>query len=157
MKKMIRLLALTLALMLCMLPVLAETSADDVLATVNGEPVTRADYEEMLANLNDEYGASYDMSNEMIAAMFRQIAMEYAVNYAAEEAMLKDIIAQNNLQLTEEELKDQGIFAGTIRLSIGTEHIDDIIADLSVAFRKDCQLSDNIAACGFDEFFHSAE
>ena len=35
--------------------------------------------------------------------------------------------------------------------------IDDIIADLSVAFRKDCQLSDNIAACGFDEFFHSAE
>jgi len=106
MKKMIRLLALTLALMLCMLPVLAETSADDVLATVNGEPVTRADYEEMLANLNDEYGASYDMSNEMIAAMFRQIAMEYAVNYAAEEAMLKDIIAQNNLQLTEEELAD---------------------------------------------------
>ena len=33
-------------------------------------------------------------------------------------------------QLSEEELLDQGITPGTIRLSIGTEHIDDIIADL---------------------------
>ncbi len=37
-------------------------------------------------------------------------------------------------QLTEEELKDQGIKENTIRLSIGTEHIDDIIADLQNAF-----------------------
>ncbi len=37
-------------------------------------------------------------------------------------------------QLTEEELLDQGIQPNTIRLSIGTEHIDDIIADLSQAF-----------------------
>ena len=37
-------------------------------------------------------------------------------------------------QLTEEELADQGIFPGTIRLSIGTEHIDDIIADLEKGF-----------------------
>ncbi|MFR4251774.1 MAG: O-acetylhomoserine aminocarboxypropyltransferase/cysteine synthase family protein [Christensenellales bacterium] len=37
-------------------------------------------------------------------------------------------------QLTEEELLDQGIRPNTIRLSIGTEHIDDILADLSQAF-----------------------
>ena len=37
-------------------------------------------------------------------------------------------------QLTEEELKDQGIKPNTIRLSIGTEHIDDIIADLTRGF-----------------------
>ncbi|MBQ8933597.1 MAG: O-acetylhomoserine aminocarboxypropyltransferase/cysteine synthase [Lachnospiraceae bacterium] len=37
-------------------------------------------------------------------------------------------------QLTEEELADQGIFPNTIRLSIGTEHIDDIIADLELGF-----------------------
>ena len=37
-------------------------------------------------------------------------------------------------QLTDEELADQGIGQNTIRLSIGTEHIDDIIADLSQAF-----------------------
>lgn len=37
-------------------------------------------------------------------------------------------------QLTEEELEDQGIKPNTIRLSIGTEHIDDIIGDLQNGF-----------------------
>lgn len=37
-------------------------------------------------------------------------------------------------QLTEEELEEQGIKPNTIRLSIGTEHIDDIIADLENGF-----------------------
>ena len=37
-------------------------------------------------------------------------------------------------QLSEEELLDQGIRPNTIRLSIGTEHIDDIIADLENGF-----------------------
>ena len=39
-------------------------------------------------------------------------------------------------QLSAEELADQGITPGTIRLSVGTEHIDDIIADLNQAFRS---------------------
>lgn len=38
-------------------------------------------------------------------------------------------------QLTEEELLDQGIKPNTIRLSIGTENIDDIIEDLEEAFK----------------------
>ena len=37
-------------------------------------------------------------------------------------------------QLSEAELADQGITPSTIRLSIGTEHIDDIIADLENGF-----------------------
>ena len=37
-------------------------------------------------------------------------------------------------QLTESELLDQGIKPNTIRLSIGTEHIDDILADLKTGF-----------------------
>ena len=37
-------------------------------------------------------------------------------------------------QLTDEELASQGISQSTIRLSIGTEHIDDIIADLEKGF-----------------------
>ena len=37
-------------------------------------------------------------------------------------------------QLSEEELNDVGIYQNTIRLSIGTEHIDDIIADLEKGF-----------------------
>ena len=37
-------------------------------------------------------------------------------------------------QLNDAELADQGITQGTIRLSIGTEHFEDIIGDLSQAF-----------------------
>ncbi len=39
-------------------------------------------------------------------------------------------------QLTPEELEKQGITPSSIRLSIGTEHIDDIIADLENAFKN---------------------
>jgi len=39
-------------------------------------------------------------------------------------------------QLTDEELASVGIYRNTVRLSIGTEHIDDIIEDLDIAFRK---------------------
>ena len=38
-------------------------------------------------------------------------------------------------QLTQKELEEQDIKPNTIRLSIGTEHIDDIIADLENGFR----------------------
>ena len=37
-------------------------------------------------------------------------------------------------QLTDAELAEQQIYQNTIRLSIGTEHIDDIIADLEAGF-----------------------
>ena len=37
-------------------------------------------------------------------------------------------------QLSDAELADQGITQGTIRLSIGTEHIDDIIDDMKAGF-----------------------
>lgn len=39
-------------------------------------------------------------------------------------------------QLSPEEFEEQKIYDNTIRLSIGTEHIDDIIYDLSQAFDK---------------------
>ena len=38
-------------------------------------------------------------------------------------------------ELNDEEKADQGIKPNTIRLSIGTEHIDDIIEDLDEAFK----------------------
>ncbi len=38
-------------------------------------------------------------------------------------------------QLNDEELEDQGIRQNTIRLSIGTEHVDDIIGDLEKGFQ----------------------
>lgn len=39
-------------------------------------------------------------------------------------------------QLTAEEKAQQGIFASSIRLSVGAEHIDDLLADLSQALEK---------------------
>lgn len=38
--------------------------------------------------------------------------------------------------MSPEELAEQHITPSTVRLSIGTEHIDDIIDDLSQAFDK---------------------
>ncbi|MCR5674736.1 MAG: O-acetylhomoserine aminocarboxypropyltransferase/cysteine synthase [Lachnospiraceae bacterium] len=38
-------------------------------------------------------------------------------------------------EMSEEELKDVGIYRNTVRLSIGTEHIDDLIQDLDEAFK----------------------
>ena len=38
--------------------------------------------------------------------------------------------------LTQEELAEQGIKPNTIRLSIGTEHIDDILADIEQALNS---------------------
>ena len=55
----------------------------------------------------------------------------------AKKAINVDIIhpaTTTHSQLSPEELLDQGIKPNTIRLSIGTEHIDDIIADLEKGF-----------------------
>ena len=43
---------------------------------------------------------------------------------------------QTHSQLNEQELKDAGVTPGYVRLSIGIEHIDDIIADLDQALNK---------------------
>jgi O-acetylhomoserine (thiol)-lyase len=39
-------------------------------------------------------------------------------------------------QLTDEQLAAAGIPAGLVRLSVGTEHIDDIIADIEQALKN---------------------
>lgn len=39
-------------------------------------------------------------------------------------------------QLSEQQLDEQGIRPGTVRLSVGTEHIDDLLADLEQAFHE---------------------
>jgi len=39
-------------------------------------------------------------------------------------------------QLNEEEQKASGVFPGLLRISVGIEHIDDILADLDQAFSQ---------------------
>ena len=55
-------------------------------------------------------------------------------NVADVKSLVIHPAATTHSQLTEEELLDQGIRPNTIRLSIGTEHIDDILADLEGGF-----------------------
>ena len=62
---------------------------------------------------------------------------EKVVEYLAAHPQVEKVIhpaTTTHSQLSPEELLDQGIKPNTIRLSIGTEHIDDILADLETGF-----------------------
>ncbi len=56
------------------------------------------------------------------------------VNVADVKSLVIHPATTTHSQLSPEELLDQGIKPNTIRLSIGTEHIDDILADLEKGF-----------------------
>ena len=55
-------------------------------------------------------------------------------NVADSKSLVIHPASTTHSQLSETELLEQGIKPNTVRLSIGTEHIDDIIADLEQAF-----------------------
>ena len=57
------------------------------------------------------------------------------IKFDDDEITIGELIKQQEKQLNEEELLACGIKPNTIRLSIGTEHIDDIIQDLEEAFK----------------------
>ena len=71
-------------------------------------------------------------------AAFRFIDSLEIFSLLANVADVKSLVihpaSTTHSQLSEAELADQGITQSTIRLSIGTEHIDDIIADLEKGF-----------------------
>ena len=56
-------------------------------------------------------------------------------NVADVKSLVTHPASTTHSQLNDEELADQGIKQNTIRLSIGTENIDDIIEDLDEAFK----------------------
>ena len=57
-------------------------------------------------------------------------------NVADAKSLVIHPASTTHSQLSEEDLLKVGIKPNTVRLSIGTEHIDDIIADLENGFRK---------------------
>lgn len=57
-------------------------------------------------------------------------------NVADSKSLVIHPASTTHAQLNEEEMKACGITPATIRLSVGTEHIDDILADLRQAFAK---------------------
>lgn len=64
----------------------------------------------------------------------RLLIFSLLANVADVKSLVIHPATTTHSQLTDEELLDQGIRQSTIRLSIGTEHIDDIIADLKRGF-----------------------
>ena len=56
-------------------------------------------------------------------------------NVADVKSLVIHPASTTHAQLNEQELEEQGIKPTTIRLSIGTEHIDDLIEDLDEAFK----------------------
>ena len=82
-----------------------------------------------LADAGNIYGrltnSTQDVLEKRIAALEGGVAALATASGAA---------AITYSQLSEAELADQGITPSTIRLSIGAEHIDDILADLEKGF-----------------------
>ena len=67
------------------------------------------------------------------AAGYSPLAKDETEKTALIDEMLKNGAVA---AVSQKELLEQGIRPGTIRLSIGTEHIDDILEDLEEAFRS---------------------
>lgn len=104
MKMLNRLLAVLMALMLC-LPAFAETTAnpDDVMVTVNGAAVTRREVETYLANLQNYYTSyGYDVSSDEMVALLTGFALDTAVEYKLMDQKLVEL----GLSLTDEEKAD---------------------------------------------------
>ncbi len=118
MKKITRLLALVLALMLCTASVCtavadeatttdttetATTSPTDVMATVNGEPVLRETVENIASNLSYTYSQyGYDTTTDENVKVINQIALDYAIQYA----LMDQKAAEWGLdQFTDEEME----------------------------------------------------
>ena len=73
----------------------------------------------------------------MIKYKLSEIAKNLNISSKEVSEVLKNYLNVNKKSaavLTEEELNEIGIFQSTIRLSIGTENINDIIEDLEGAF-----------------------
>ncbi len=80
---------------------------------------------------------TFDMKGGQAEA-FRFIDRLKLFSLLANVADVKSLVihpaSTTHSQLSAEELREQGIGQGTVRLSIGTEHVDDLIADLEQAF-----------------------
>ena len=68
-------------------------------------------------------------------SIYRLELFSLLANVADAKSLVIHPATTTHSQLTEEALLDQGIRPNTIRLSVGTEHIDDLLADLERGFQ----------------------
>ena len=74
-------------------------------------------------------------SRAAIAAMNRLQVILRATSLGGVESAISHPATTSHRQLDEDELRSAGIGPGTLRLAVGIEHADDLIADLDVALR----------------------
>ena len=73
----------------------------------------------------------YQLASKWVFAVTNSVAL--LANVADSKSLVIHPASTTHAQLTPQEQAIQEIFPGTIRLSIGTEHIDDLLADLKQA------------------------
>ena len=112
--------------------------SDYVRANPISEDRLKKDYEAIKGNLGTtEYKTKHILvANEDEAKAFidRLEVFSLLANVADVKSLVIHPASTTHSQLTDAELAEQQIYQNTIRLSIGTEHIDDIIADLEAGF-----------------------
>ena len=95
-----RLLALLMALMMLALPALAEASPEDVLATVNGTPITREAFDSYLANVTAYYTYyGYDVTTPENAGYLKYMTLSTLVQLA----LMDQKLIEMNVTLTDTE------------------------------------------------------
>lgn len=95
-----RLLALLMALLMLALPALAENAGEDVLATVNGTPVTREAFDTHLSALTQYYAYyGYDVTTPENASYLQYMALSILV----QQTLMDQKLIEMNVTLTDAE------------------------------------------------------
>ena len=104
--------------------------------SVSEDPVQQALYKKYFPNGGGSIFTFEIKGDEQTAKDFIDHLELFSLlaNVADVKSLVIHSASTTHSQLTTEELLEQGIKPNTIRLSIGTENVDDIIEDLAEAF-----------------------
>lgn len=152
MKLLTRLLSLLLTALLVCGGALAEAAPGDVLATVNGEAITRVEFDGYLATLTDYYDYNgYDVTDPDTLNEIREMAMSTLVQLR----LMDQKIAEMGLALTDEERADAAQdgrerWAEDVRSAMGWYGVTDA-DDEAVRAAALVQVLSELEALGYTE------
>jgi glucose-1-phosphate adenylyltransferase len=113
----------------------------EYVVVLSGDHIYKMDYNKMLeyhkAKNADATIAVLDVPKEEASRFIDSLEIfSLLANVADVKSLVIHPASTTHSQLNAQELAEQEIYPGTVRLSIGTEHIDDLIADLDQALTK---------------------
>lgn len=166
-----RLMALLLCVLMCGTMAFAETSTEDVLATIGETTVTRGQYEGYLESLKSYYSNyGYDVTDATILSTLQMFAMQTAVEYA----VMDQKIIELGLSLTETETAaaieqakadwEAAINDGLAYYGITEESSEEerastlltVLAELEAqGYTEDAYLADMLMYTGYDKLYAS--